>query len=433
MLFYLPERIYKFVKDSDEYKLINKTMEDSFKGVNSLVDALTWENNLEKYSELFFNEIELMMGKIPENMKLELTIASNYKINKEKLLSFYEDLTQDNETRLFILSNIINWSYDDRTFPIYEDMYKSYYENLEWDEVKEMSSYIHLKYMVSSTNSLCRNIKNKSSVKYLEIIKTHLDECRNKFKEIINKDILDYEYLEIFSHCITLMTDEMDEDIDAYSALNSTTIDDDLFNIQYGDYSMAKVAILNTKFELAYFCRDFNAASIYFDLLVKYTDLGLANIGKLIRGLMIYDKIMIEMYLVSLKRLLKLSEYIPSSEKITNIKNIDLDLVSENKKDFSQISKLSDPIIKSFQKTFKHSEDWFNNSKELLLLFKNYYENIYKYKKKDPSFSLDREFIAQAITESKEEGFTRRAYKVFPLSTKRKVPFPIKEEDKDKK
>ena len=144
---------------------------------------------------------------IPENMQIETLVCADVSYNKDKLLALYNDYTQDEETRLFILSNIINWSYDDRTYPVFQNIYKNYYESIEWDKLKEMSSYVHLKYITASTETLCRKIKDKSTPEYLNTIKEYLDSCRAKYKDIVDKDILDYEYLEVFAHCITLMTD----------------------------------------------------------------------------------------------------------------------------------------------------------------------------------------------------------------------------------
>ena len=418
MLYYLPERIYNLVKDSDEFKLISEKVEESFTGVSSLVDAIAWENKLNtKYTRFILDEVDLMIDKyIPENMQIETLVCADVSYNKDKLLALYNDYTQDEETRLFILSNIINWSYDDRTYPVFQNIYKNYYESIEWDKLKEMSSYVHLKYITASTETLCRKIKDKSTPEYLNTIKEYLDSCRAKYKDIVDKDILDYEYLEVFAHCITLMTDEMSSDYAAYTALNSTSIDEDLFNIQYGDYSIAKVSILNTKFELAFACRDFNAACRYFDLLIKYTNLGLSNMSKLLRGLMIYDKIMIEMYAASVRRILKVIPNINTEEDLSNIKTIDKDFVlSDREKIIEIFTEEIDPGILSFEKTLKHYDDWFENNEYTLNLFYDYYNNTYTETKNSPDFDL--EGILQAEVKQLVDGEMQiQTFDVYPLA-----------------
>lgn len=418
MIFYLPERIYNLVKDTDEFTLIQSKMEESFKSVSTLIDAIAWENKLNtKYTRFILDEVDLMIDKyIPENMQIETLVCADVSYNKDKLLALYNDYTQDEETRLFILSNIINWSYDDRTYPVFQNIYKNYYESIEWDKLKEMSSYVHLKYITASTETLCRKIKDKSTPEYLNTIKEYLDSCRAKYKDIVDKDILDYEYLEVFAHCITLMTDEMSSDYAAYTALNSTSIDEDLFNIQYGDYSIAKVSILNTKFELAFACRDFNAACRYFDLLIKYTNLGLSNMSKLLRGLMIYDKIMIEMYAASVRRILKVIPNINTEEDLSNIKTIDKDFVlSDREKIIEIFTEEIDPGILSFEKTLKHYDDWFENNEYTLNLFYDYYNNTYTETKNSPDFDL--EGILQAEVKQLVDGEMQiQTFDVYPLA-----------------
>lgn len=419
MIFYLPERIYNLVKDTDEFTLIQSKMEESFKSVSTLIDAIAWGEKIasKKYTQFIRAETDLMLEKyIPENMQIETLVCVNTSYNKEKLLALYNDYTQDEETRLFILSNIINWSYDDRTYPVFQNIYKNYYESIEWDKLKEMSSYVHLKYITASTETLCRKIKDKSTPEYLNTIKEYLDSCRAKYKDIVDKDILDYEYLEVFSHCITLMTDEMSSDYAAYTALNSTSIDEDLFNIQYGDYSIAKVSILNTKFELAFACRDFNAACRYFDLLIKYTNLGLSNMSKLLRGLMIYDKIMIEMYAASVRRILKVIPNINTEESLSNIKTIDKDFVlSDREKIIEIFTEEIDPGILSFEKTLKHYDDWFENNEYTLNLFYDYYNTTYTETKNSPDFDL--EGILQAEVKQLVDGeIQTQTFDVYPLA-----------------
>lgn len=432
MLYYLPERIYNLVKESDEFKLISEKVEESFTGVNSLVDAIAWENKLNtKYTRFILDEVDLMIDKyIPENMQIETLVCADVSYNKDKLLALYNDYTQDEETRLFILSNIINWSYDDRTYPVFQNIYKNYYESIEWDKLKEMSSYVHLKYITASTETLCRKIKDKSTPEYLNTIKEYLDSCRAKYKDIVDKDILDYEYLEVFAHCITLMTDEMSSDYAAYTALNSTSIDEDLFNIQYGDYSIAKVSILNTKFELAFACRDFNAACRYIDLLIKYTNLGLSDMRRLLSGLMVYDKVMIEMYAASVRRLLKMTDLLESSDKLTNINIIDKEFVLGDEEKIIKTLNSKEPSVLSFQKTLKHYDDWFNNNSESLELFKTYYENDYQQTKNSPDFSIDGIITAQ-VNEYKDGEIKTQTFDVYPFGTVNEVPTPGEDDEEE--
>lgn len=433
MLYYLPERIYKIVKDTDEFRLITEKVGESFTGVSSLVDAIAWENKLKiKYTDFILDEIDLMIDKyIPENMRLELLVCANMSFNKDKLLTLYNDYTQDEETRLFILADIIDWSYDDRTYPIFQNIYKNFYESIEWDKQKEMSTYVHLKYITAAADTLCRKITDKATPEYLNTIKEYLDAFRAKYKDIIEKDILDYEYLKVFAHCITLMTDEMVSDYAAYTALNSTSIDEDLFNIQYGDYSIAKVSILNTKFELAFACRDFNAACRYLDLLIKYTNLGMSDMPRLLRGLMVYDKIMIEMYAASVRRVLKMIDFLDSSDKLTNIKTIDKEFVLGDEEKIISIFKAKEPSVFSFQKTLKHYDDWFDNNSESLKLFKVYYENDYQEIKNSPGFSIDGILTAQ-VSEYKDGEIRTQTFDVYPLGTVNEVPTPGEDDEEEK-
>ena len=429
MLYYFPERIYEFVKESDEYKYISEKMEETFNEIKTLRDAIAWENKVNtKFYQPFLNEVDLMIDKyIPESYRIETLVCADVSYNKDKLLELYNDYEQNDETRLFIMSNIINWSYDDRTYPVFQNIYKNFYESIEWDKLKNMSSYVHLKYITASTETLCRKIEDKSTVDYLKQIKDHLDECREKYKDIVSKDFLDYEYLEVFAHCITLMTDEMTSDYAAYEALNSTSIDEDLFNIQYGDYSIAKISILNTKFELAFACRDFNAACRYFDLLVRYTNYGLANISKLLRGLMVYDKIMIEMYAASVRRILKVLPNIDSNESLSNINIIDKEFVMSDEDNILKTTKNDEPGWLSFQKTLKHYDDWFNNNEYTLNLFYDYYNDQYAKDREAADFDLEGVLVA-TVNDPGNKNTEPKSFNVYPLSTKNKVEFKKEDE-----
>ena len=417
MLYYFPERIYNLVKDTEEMQLINEKISESFNGVRTLVDAIAWEEKINKdFTRFTLDEINLMMDKyIPENMWVEALVCADTSYNKEKLLTLYNDYDQDDETRLFIMSNIINWSYDDRTYPVFQNIYKNFYESIEWDKLKEMSAYVHLKYITASTETLCRKIDDKDTPNYMALIKNHLDELREKYKDLIDKDILYYEYLEVFSHCITLMTDEMSSDERAYEALNSTSIDEDLFNIQYGDYSIAKISILNTKFELAFACRDFSAACRYFDLLVKYTNLGLSNIEKLLNGLMIYDKVMIEMYAASVRRILKVLPNLDTEYSLSNLNVIDKEFVLSEETDILKAAKSEEPSYYALVKTLKHYDDWFNNNDYTLDLFYNYYNNEYQEEQTDPNFDLEGILTATVKDYDTDGTISEKHFSVYPL------------------
>ena len=183
------------------------------------------------------------------------------------------------------------------------------------------------------------------------------------------------------------------------------------------------MSILNTKFELAFACRDFNAACRYLDLLIKYTNLGLSDMRRLLSGLMVYDKVMIEMYAASVRRLLKMTDLLESSDKLTNINIIDKEFVLGDEEKIINTLNSKEPSVLSFQKTLKHYDDWFNNNSESLELFKTYYENDYQQTKNSPDFSIDGIITAQ-VNEYKDGEIKTQTFDVYPFGTINEVPTP---------
>jgi hypothetical protein len=159
MINYLPERIYNAVKDDTDYNTIITYVE------NKKATCTTLEEFVDSDSDEFLGSVQtnqyrtMMENIITKYCPLYL---DEYKINngeytKDQLIAMYEDTTNkyDIETKFFILSNIINNSYLDRTYESYMGLFVTYYESITDDTIKKnLAKYVHLKYMYAKSHLL---------------------------------------------------------------------------------------------------------------------------------------------------------------------------------------------------------------------------------------------------------------------------------------
>ena len=82
-----------------------------------------------------------------------------YKVNskeftKEDLLDMYKSKKYDDETNFFILSAIIDFSYEDGTYAYFLDEIVEYYDSISEEVKVTLSNYVHFKYMYAKCYTL---------------------------------------------------------------------------------------------------------------------------------------------------------------------------------------------------------------------------------------------------------------------------------------
>ena len=154
MILYLPERLYDEIKDNQDFIDISEQMEDIYTEKSTFEHAITtnWVDNdeikalgikLDKLIETFFKD---------KPNYIEEYKINNGKYSKQEMIVKYEtgnSEVYDYENKFFLLSNILNKSYEDGTYTEYMKPYVNLFESTSLEEKKEMnlSKYIWLKYM----------------------------------------------------------------------------------------------------------------------------------------------------------------------------------------------------------------------------------------------------------------------------------------------
>ena len=149
MILYLPERLYDELKDNKEYQAIDKEMTAIHEKFTTLEEWVTANprNNTQILS--IYNKLTALVKKVFSNKPQYI---EEYNINNgiytalEMKQKLYTD-RYDTENKFYLLSNIINQSFDTHNFQPFLKAYISLYESLDEETKDTLSKYIHLKYM----------------------------------------------------------------------------------------------------------------------------------------------------------------------------------------------------------------------------------------------------------------------------------------------
>ena len=161
MINYVPERIYAKIKDDPSFIEIDKLAKDRFSKSGTLLDVVMFDNNIKEDDFIYkqYNDtLYALVKKYCPEYELQMKITLDNDMTKNDLLYYYDHRSEyDTETVLYILSYLINTSYQDYTFNTYQKQYHELYEAQDLKTKYQFSTYIHLKYINSKVEDYAIN------------------------------------------------------------------------------------------------------------------------------------------------------------------------------------------------------------------------------------------------------------------------------------
>lgn len=381
MLNYVPERIYKVLRDEPKFIELGQLITEKFSKVNTLLDVVMFDTHAKEDKELYAYYVntltDLVKEKCPEySLQLHITLQQS---EKNELLEYYDNRDKyDKETVLYILSYLINCSYDDYTFPQFQKTYIETYESTPIEVRNEFSDYIHLKYINSKVERYAMNDAPQNGefiIKVVDLLKTLYD----RYKSIVNdQNVLKYCFIEILDHSLTNAFKFVDNDKLIYDAVQELEIPEEFDDGDFKGTSINELGIIDKKFELAVAARKWVDAIHKYNDALDWIEIAMLHPAKLFRTLIIYDKVMAPNFCAILRRYLLLTEkfFNRYGEREIKLNREDREFILKPNYDGIVVSNLETTL--SFNRLTKHVDDWFMNNDISLLAFRAWYYNIYK-------------------------------------------------------
>lgn len=381
MLNYVPERIYKVLKDEPKFIELTEIITDRFSKLGTLLDVVMFDTNVKVDKEIYNyytnTLIDLVHELCPEyDLQLYITLMQ---VNKEELLGYYDRRRKyDAETVLYLLSYLINCSYDDYTFPQYQKTYVETYETTPIEVRNQFSDYIHLKYINSKVERYAMYEAPRDETYILRVIDL-LKTLYEIYKDIVNNtDVLKYCFIEILDHSLTNAFKFVDNDKLIYKAVQQLEIPEEFEDGDFKGTSINELGILDKKFELAVAARKWEDAIQKYNDILDWIDAALSHPEKLYRTLIIYDKVMAPNFCAILRRYLILSTkyFNRLGEREIKLNPQDKEFILKENYEGLEFSNLETTL--SFNRLTRHMDEWVANNEIALQAFKAWYYNIYK-------------------------------------------------------
>lgn len=381
MLNYVPERIYKVLKDEPKFIELTEIITDRFSKLGTLLDVVMFDTNVKLDKEIYNyytnTLIDLVHELCPEyDLQLYITLMQS---NKDELLGYYDRRRKyDAETVLYLLSYLINCSYDDYTFSQFQKTYVETYETTPVEVRNQFSDYIHLKYINSKVERYAMYEAPRDETYILRVIDL-LKTLYGIYKDIVNNtDILKYCFIEILDHSLTNAFKFVDNDKLIYKAVQQLEIPEEFEDGDFKGTSINELGILDKKFELAVAARKWEDAIGKYNDILDWIDEALAHPDKLYRTLIIYDKVMAPNFCAILRRYLILSTryFNRLGEREIKLNPQDKEFILKENYEGLEFSNLETTL--SFNRLTRHMDEWVANNEIALQAFKAWYYNIYK-------------------------------------------------------
>jgi hypothetical protein len=320
---------------------------------------------------------ELVNEKCPEYaLQLHVTLMQS---DKDELLGYYDDRKKyDEETTMYLLSYLINCSYDDYTFPQFQKTYVETYESTPVEIRNNFSDYIHLKYINSKVERYAMYEAPRDATFIIKVVDL-LKRLYENFKTIVHEpNILKYCFIEILDHSLTNAFKFVNNDKLIYDAVQQLEIPEEFEDGDFKGTSINELGILDKKFELAVAARKWVDAIHKYNDVLDWIELALLHPEKLYRTLIIYDKVMAPNFCAILRRYLRLSDefFNRAGERQIDINPQDKEFILKPDYEGLEVSNLETTL--SFNRLTKHMDDWFTNNGISLYAFRAWYYNIYK-------------------------------------------------------
>lgn len=381
MINYVPERIYAKIKDDPSFIEIDKLAKDRFSKSGTLLDVVMFDNNIKEDDFIYkqYNDtLYALVKKYCPEYELQMKITLDNDMTKNDLLYYYDHRSEyDTETVLYILSYLINTSYQDYTFNTYQKQYHELYEAQDLKTKYQFSTYIHLKYINSKVEDYAINEAPKDET-YLTKVFGLLTSLYDEYKLIIkDQDLLKYVFIEIFDHTLTNAYNFVDNDKLIYKQLPNISIPEDILDGDFKGTSINELGILDKKFELAFAVRNWEETTKYYQEILEWIDNALSEPQKLFKTLVIYDKVMAPNFCGILRRYVKLSTQILCKSGDPYLRNLNpQDQEFILRKSYSGTKFSNQATTDSFNRLTNHIDQWFANNEVALTVYKNWYYNI---------------------------------------------------------
>ena len=381
MINYVPERIYAKIKDDPSFIEIDKLAKDRFSKSGTLLDVVMFDNNIKEDDFIYkqYNDtLYALVKKYCPEYELQMKITLDNDMTKNDLLYYYDHRSEyDTETVLYILSYLINTSYQDYTFNTYQKQYHELYEAQDLKTKYQFSTYIHLKYINSKVEDYAINEAPKDET-YLTKVFGLLTSLYGEYKLIIkDQDLLKYVFIEIFDHTLTNAYNFVDNDKLIYKQLPNISVPEDILDGDFKGTSINELGILDKKFELAFAVRNWEETTKYYYEILEWIDNALSEPQKLFKTLVIYDKVMAPNFCGILRRYVKLSTQILCKSGDPYLRNLNpQDQEFILRKSYSGTKFSNQATTDSFNRLTNHIDQWFANNEVALTVYKNWYYNI---------------------------------------------------------
>ena len=381
MINYVPERIYAKIKDDPSFIKIDKLAKDRFSKSGTLLDVVMFDNNIKEDDFIYkqYNDtLYALVKKYCPEYELQMKITLDNDMTKNDLLYYYDHRSEyDTETVLYILSYLINTSYQDYTFNTYQKQYHELYEAQDLKTKYQFSTYIHLKYINSKVEDYAINEAPKDET-YLTKVFGLLTSLYNEYKLIIkDQDLLKYVFIEIFDHTLTNAYNFVDNDRLIYKQLPNISVPEDILDGDFKGTSINELGILDKKFELAFAVRNWEETTKYYYEILEWIDNALSEPQKLFKTLVIYDKVMAPNFCGILRRYVKLSTQVLCKSGDPYLRNLNpQDQEFILRKSYSGTKFSNQATTDSFNRLTNHIDQWFANNEVALTVYKNWYYNI---------------------------------------------------------
>lgn len=381
MINYVPERIYAKIKDDPSFIEIDKLAKDRFSKSGTLLDVVMFDNNIKEDDFIYkqYNDtLYALVKKYCPEYELQMKITLDNDMTKNDLLYYYDHRSEyDTETVLYILSYLINTSYQDYTFNTYQKQYHELYEAQDLKTKYQFSTYIHLKYINSKVEDYAINEAPKDET-YLTKVFSLLTSLYEEYKLIIkDQDLLKYVFIEIFDHTLTNAYNFVDNDKLIYKQLPNIRVPEDILDGDFKGTSINELGILDKKFELAFAVRNWEETTKYYYEILEWIDNALSEPQKLFKTLVIYDKVMAPNFCGILRRYVKLSTQILCNSGDPYLRNLNpQDQEFILRKSYSGTKFSNQATTDSFNRLTNHIDQWFANNEVALTVYKNWYYNI---------------------------------------------------------
>lgn len=376
MILYIPERLYRELKDKPKYIELDKRSEAIYSEIKTFEDATKYSIlNNEEVSEIFSELDALVKSAFKDKPNyIEEYFINNGKYSKKEMLDrFYtgDPKVYDFENKFYLLSNIINTSYEDETFPKYLGVYTELFESLSAADKQPLSKYIWLKYMYAKIYTLASEYTFEEANWYKNFAKYVEDIYGSTIVAIQDEDITLNYAMEAVNDSIHLF---LQNGAGLNGILQCMMLFIDLVKenkFQYSKYSLAVLNFMDIKNMLYMIMCNYTGVYHQTSIICDYISESLKDMKELLRGLEYYDKCNQNLYAILIRKYLRLLKEVPLFEdlKIENLSEVDKEYIMSDRIGTEVFAADPNKITDTY--TVKDTDSFFSDTNEVLKQLKS--------------------------------------------------------------